>query len=312
MRKLLTLSLIVNLLLQFSACSDKSAEKKPRLATAANSRFGEAKQVGQITTKDIDEGSGIAASMCQADVYWTHNDANNKDLLFAIDLSGNVRGVWKVEGASNEDWEDISSYKDPAGQCFLYIADIGDNDGKRPEHAIYRLREPVLSANQSDSIDNPVRTERADSIRFNYGGTLPNAETLLVHPTSGDIYIITKEETDPATVFAIKGSFGSDAVVIAQPIAKLSLPSNPNGQLTGGDISPDGRHLVLMDYAGGYEFWMPDGGTDFARIFSQPPVTMNLAELTHGEGICYTPDGRSIIAIRDGKRSPIIRLDLKG
>jgi hypothetical protein len=295
-----------------SCSSDKSDKQKFRVETSPQSRFSQATPIAEITTKEIDEASGIVASKCQDGVFWTHNDAKNKDLLFAIDLSGNLRGAWKVKGADNDDWEDIATTKTPAGECTLYIGDIGDNKGERVDHSIYAFKEPQVSTDGTNvDVGNPLTTEPAQVLHYNYpAGSAPNAETLLVHPVSAQIYVLTKEESGPSVIYAVRAAFGQGKAE-AQRIGSLTLPSQPVGQLTGGDISSDGRHVVLLDYAGGYELSLPDGESNFENIFSQPPVPFALPGLDHGEGICYTADGRSAIAVRDGKKSPILRLDLK-
>src|SRR6188768_498599 len=65
--------------------------------------------IGTIRSDDITESSGIAASRCQRDVLWTHNDSGDDAFIYAISPKGNSLGTWKVSGAQNFDWEDIAS-----------------------------------------------------------------------------------------------------------------------------------------------------------------------------------------------------------
>src|SRR5205823_7980777 len=89
--------------------------------------------VGTIRSHDITESSGLAASKCQENVFWTHNDSGDDAFIFAINAAGDDLGTWKVPNATNYDWEDIAETKDSRGKCFLYIGEIGDNQRKRPE-----------------------------------------------------------------------------------------------------------------------------------------------------------------------------------
>src|SRR5687767_13743041 len=81
--------------------------------------------VGRIESPDIRESSGIAPSLCQPDVYWTHNDSGGNAFIFAMSTNGKSLGTWRVTNAKNVDWEDMAAYKGGDGTCYLYIGDIG-------------------------------------------------------------------------------------------------------------------------------------------------------------------------------------------
>src|SRR5882757_10862027 len=83
--------------------------------------YGEPKVTGHIQDKDVEEASGIAASRCAPDVYWTHNDSGDEAFIYAFNLKGEKIGTWRVPNAKNEDWEDIAAFKDKNGKCFLYL-----------------------------------------------------------------------------------------------------------------------------------------------------------------------------------------------
>ena len=89
--------------------------------------------VGRIESPDVTESSGIAASLCQPNVFWTHNDSGDDAFIFAMSESGKNLGTYRVSNARNSDWEDIASYKSPDGTCYLYVGDIGNNKLERPE-----------------------------------------------------------------------------------------------------------------------------------------------------------------------------------
>ena len=56
-----------------------------------------------------------------------------------------------ITGARVEDWEALASAPCGKGSC-LYVADIGDNDGKRSDITIYRVPEPA-KADGSAQVD---------------------------------------------------------------------------------------------------------------------------------------------------------------
>lgn len=273
------------------------------------SSFNAAKVVGTIKSSDINESSGIAASRCQSNVLWTHNDSGDEAFIFALNSSGESLGTWKVTNAGNIDWEDIAAYKDKAGKCFVYIGEIGDNKTKRHEHTIYRIPEPVIvPADASSTRKAPLATASAEMLRFSYPDFDQDAETLMVHPKTGEIYVITKRVSGPAGVYLIKPEFNRPEVQKAEGVAEISVPAVPNGFLTGGDISPDGRRIIICDYTQAYEFTLPEGDVTFANIWKQKPETIDLGKRKVGESVCYSVDGTSIFATTEGRNSPVIEV----
>lgn len=289
-----------------AAVSTKSDSRPP------SSVFESPQVTGNIRSSDITESSGIAASKCQPGVFWTHNDSGDDAHIFAIDKSGNNLGTWKVAGTENIDWEDIALTRDGSGKCLIYIGEIGDNKAKRPIHLIYRVEEPNVSdASRNSSSAAPLTTAAASALSFSYPDNNQDAETLLVHPKTGDIYVVTKRVSGPAGIYRIKPDFGTAEPQKAELVGQLSVPAIPNGFLTGGDISPDGTRLVICDYTQGYEYSLPKGETDFSKIWNQNAETIDLGKRKGGESICYAADGLSIFATSEGKNSPVIEVRRK-
>src|SRR5688500_14696289 len=56
---------------------------------------------GKMRSAGILESSGIAASRCQNDVFWTHNDSGHEAYIYAFNRSGDDLGTWLVENAQN-------------------------------------------------------------------------------------------------------------------------------------------------------------------------------------------------------------------
>jgi hypothetical protein len=267
------------------------------------------KVVGHISDNNISEASGIAASKCQPGVFWTHNDSGHTPVIYAINTSGQLLGSFRVAGVQDHDWEDIAEFRDSNGKCFVYIGETGDNRLAREVHAVYRVAEPTVSAAPISNKADPVETAPPETINFRYADKLQNAETLMVHPATGDIYVVSKNRSGPAGVYKIKPDFSTANVQVAARIADLEVPSVPVGLLTGGDISPDGKRIVLCDYLDGYELILPDGDSAFDDIWKQKPIEIDLGERDTGEAVAYSADGRSIFATTEGKNAPIIELD---
>ena len=286
------------------AKSDKGKSKKSEKVAVQNSAFDTPRVVGKIQSSEISESSGVAVSACQSNVLWTHNDGGNDDLIFAIAPSGELLGTYRVRGVKNDDWEDIAGYKDATGKCFVYIGDIGDNAAEKAEHKVYRIPEPPVGGTDPK---RTVETEAPLTVRFRYPDENQNAETLMVHPQTGDIYVATKRKSGPSRVYKIKPAFDAD-IQTAEKVGEISVPAIPNGLLTGGDISPDGRHVMLCDYTQGYELTLPEGAANFDDVWQQSPAPVDLGKRPHGESVGYSPDGTGVYATSEEDKAPIIEV----
>lgn len=274
--------------------------------------YGSPKVLGRISSDEINESSGLAASRCNEGVLWTHNDSGDQPFIYALNLKGEKIGTWRVTGAKNSDWEDLATYKNENGECFLYIGDIGNNERVKAQLTIYRVAEPKISANADHSSrKNPPSTETAQAIKVLYPDSRHNAETLMVHPKTGDVYILTKEMTGASGVYKLPANYNPDKTNRLEKIADFRVPAIPDGFLTGGEIAPDGNRVVISDYFAGYEILLPAKTADFDEIWKEKPLKIELGERKQGEAVSYSADGKSIFATSEGKNSPLIEVDRK-
>jgi hypothetical protein len=258
---------------------------------------------GKLESPDLKEASGIAASKCQPDVFWTHNDSGDKALIYAIDSKGKHIGVWSVSGATNRDWEDIATVKTD-GKCYVLIGEIGDNDHKYKRLAVFRVEEPVISESaRASTAKEPLQTAEISATYIMYPNEKHDAEALLAHPSSGDIYLLTKSSRSPSHVYKFKPTFQGDEQTM-QKVAEITVPAIPNGSITGGDISPDGKRVILCDYFSGYELELPDGA-GFDSIWKQRPVRVDLGEREIGEAVAYSADGSFVIAVSEKRNTSV-------
>ena len=145
-------------------------------------------ELGRIKIKPLQEVSGIAASRRHEDVLWMHNDGEAKH-VFAVKTSGKVAAQVKIPEAV-EDVEDMAIGPGPEeGVDYLYLGDIGDNDGDRREVRVVRFAEPSL-----DHERGQPKVRDAEVIRLQYPDGPHDAEALLVDPMTGDLIIVTKED----------------------------------------------------------------------------------------------------------------------
>ncbi len=93
-----------------------------------------------------------------------------------------------------------------------------------------------------------------------------------------------------------------------EKIADFTVPAFPNGFLTGGEISPDGKRVIVCDYFAAYEIILPEKAKSFDEIWREKPSIVELGERAQGEAVCYSVDGKSVFATSEKKNSPIIQV----
>ncbi|MFV0389949.1 MAG: hypothetical protein ACK5NT_14490 [Pyrinomonadaceae bacterium] len=281
--------------------AENSASKK---GNSIADGFDEPKVVGRISSEYISESSGLVFSKCNNGVLWTHNDSGNSNEIFALNTEGKFLGRWQVTNSTNIDWEDIATKK-TGEKCFLLIGDFGGNAAPRNDFVIFKVAEPKVSP--ADAKQGTLsRTEPASKLVFKYPDKNQDAEALVVNPNTNALYIITKNLNDSAVVYKITGEKPFET---AEKLYAINLPALPKGSVTGGDVAPDGKHLVLTDYFLAYEYVLPERENDFEKIFTQSPNPIEIGERKQGEAIAYSLNGNSILVTSEGHNSPLIRVD---
>ena len=286
-----------------------SAQASPasRSANRAASTYDSPVHLADLEYQPIKESSGIAASRRNPNLLWTHNDSGDGPFIYAFDRRGKHRGVWRVRGAAAVDWEDMAIGPGPdRGKSYLYLGDIGNNSKTREEMIVYRVVEPLISsADSSSSQQNPRITQRADVIRFRYPDGKHNSEALLVHPFTADLYIVTKVSGEAAGVYKAKAPLSKSSVTL-EPVGEIRFPNALVGVITGGDISPDGRRIILCDYLEAFELVLSDKpGSAFDTIWKQPLNPVNLGARQQGEAVCYSADGMALFATSEQLPCPL-------
>ena len=262
-------------------------------AAASPSRYQPAKVLGTVSDPAIGESSGLAASRRNPGLLWTHNDSGDEALVFCLDLQGRSCGHWRVAGAEAFDWEDMAAGPGPrAGEPYLYLGDIGDNIDQRSEIVVYRIPEPAAGGG---SAPGPATTAPAEALRLRYPDGPHNSEALLVHPATGDVYVVSKDGQS-AKVYKAAAPLEPARPASLVQVGTIRLGSDSRGLevVTGGDISPDGRRVALSTYAQGYELELPAGGA-FDDIWAQRPAPVALGSRLQGESVAYRLDGNALL-----------------
>lgn len=263
-----------------------------------NTRFAAGQKLGVATSSNLTEVSGIVASRANPGIVWVHNDGGVSE-IFAIQTNG----LFLATFAFNEpltDCEDIAVGPGPqAGRSYLYAGDIGDNTEERSNIRILRTPEPVVPQSPAGGI-----TEFAEQEVFTleYPDGPQDAEALLVDPITGDVYIVTKEQSR----FRLYRCASQDLDPTRTSVLEL-VHTGSFSQVSAGDISDDGRRIILRREEAA-RLWMRQAGESIADAFQRAgeeiPVT-GPPEEPNGEGIAFVPNGEGYYTISEGKEPPL-------
>jgi len=264
--------------------------------SAVSDEFLPGRRAGIVKSDLVREASGIVASRKNPGVLWVHNDSGDAARLFAIDAEGKFLGVCNVAGARARDWEDIAVGPGPdPNRHYLYIGDIGDNQGKYPEVTVYRVPEPRVGA---ASPFGTMTSGPADAIVLMYPDGPRDAETLLVDPLTRDIYIISKREMLSKVYLAA----WPQATTQRTEMKRVALL--PWGFAVAGDVSPDGRRVIVRGILNA-SLWDRPAGAPLWRAFSGRQVQMPLMDEPQGEGICFDSQGTGYFTIGETDYPPL-------
>ena len=167
----------------------------------------------------------------------THNDSGNVPELYELDVQTlQIVRTIRVLNEGNVDWEDLTQDSD-----FIYIGDIGNNQGSRQDLAVLRI-----SKTEFDTSDE-VNAER---ISFMYGDQTDftpvsesdfDAEALFV--LDDDLILLTKEWRSEGTVaYKIPKAPGTYS---AQRMDSYQI----NGLVTGASFDVLSNTLYLVGYS---------------------------------------------------------------
>ena len=258
--------------------------------------------VGRVSAPDVREVSGLVASRKQEGVLWIHNDSGDLPRLFAIGTDGALRGVFSLDALAL-DWEDIAIGPGPdRGKEYLYVADIGDNFSQRDSIQIHRIEEPVV-----DGVTQTVAADQIVTFDLRYPDGPHDAETLLVDPKTGDLLIVIKTlyAPGPSLVYGFSAEAQQSGATVLEVVGDASLAGGDF--TTGGDISPDGREILIRGYVGA-RLWRRTPRQSIAAALAGEPCevpVVGVPDEPQGEAVGFSADGLSYFTLSEGLDQPI-------
>jgi hypothetical protein len=244
-------------------------------------------RLAELKNKDLKEVSGIASSVNNPKHIWVHNDAGNKAEVYLLDESLNVKMTCELKGIANRDWEDIAVGPGPDGnKIYVYVGDIGDNDGKHRDKYVYRFQEPVLKEDEKSVVISDF-----DKITFRLNDGPKDTETLMVDPTTKNLYVVTKRE-DPVHVYELKYPYDEEVVTAQRTI------SLPMSRIVGGDLSRDGNEILLKN-ADDIFYWNGESSLPLIEKMKTPAFNIPYEKEPQGEAITWASDGSGFYTLSE-------------
>jgi hypothetical protein len=284
-------------------------------APARALHWGAPEYAGLLADPALAEVSGLAASRAQPGRYWINNDADNDPSLHLIADDGSHLASMKIGGAANVDWEDLAGFTYD-GKPMLLVADTGDNGGIRKTLKLYVVEEP---AKLRDGDIVPL----AWTIEFAWPDGARDCEAVAVDAARGEVLLVSKKRVPPE-LFRLPLRPSTPGLQVAQRIGTLSgitqpreeeLRQNPvygryRSQVTGADLSPNGRVLAVLNYSRIYFFTRTDG-QDWTQALLDHAGVLDFPWLPQAEAIAFSVDGSSLLIGGEQRPSPLLRFRIR-
>lgn len=250
----------------------------PFLMGAAAGTTGADDRAFRFTDPEIVESSGLVAIPERQDgLVVTTNDSGDSGRVFTVDPhTGDTVGVtsWTPEPT------DVEALA-PAGPGHVWVADIGDNQAARKSVEV--LRVPVGRGDRS------VTPETYELV---YPDGARDAEALLRHPLTGQLFVVTKG-IFAGTVYAAPVPLRAD-----QPNRLVEVGEAP-GIVTDATFLPGGGGVVMRTYSQAHLASFPSW---------EPVVSWNLPAQDQGEGLALA--GRRLLVSTEGVRTAVLAVPL--
>ena len=176
--------------------------------------------------KKIDETSGLEFFKGH---FVTHNDSGGKSKLYSFTSEGDFLKSYKIKGATNIDWEELT-----ADNNYIYICDTGNNYGTRKDLKIYKIdKDFILKDSILISYENQKSFKRKRKNRYDAEAVASVDSVLLLFSKdrkklSTQVYFIPKEAKS----------------YILKPIAEFQVEA----LVTAADYDPISKTLALTSY----------------------------------------------------------------
>ena len=238
-----------------------------------------------------DESSGLTSSRSRPGVFFTHDDSGGDPRVEAFTPTVE-EDTNSINDVTFIDWEDMAAAPcpDDAETPCLYIGDIGDNLRLRPFITVHVIREPARNAD----------AERVATWHLRYPEGPQDAESLVVHPKTGQLTLITKSGDGISGVYdapmaALHDLAGVELTSADIPLLErrgtLVIDGDSEGarMTTGAAYTADGSAIAVRTYGKLMVWRLP--ACEPGTWFTGAPLQLIPPADPQGEAVTFDLDG---------------------
>ena len=291
--KINLLSISVVLAFFTQSCAEGNtqvSEKTEAINQRIDSLFLAGIPQGKLANPLLEEVSGLVASHRYPNRLYVHTDSGGEAAVFVLDTLGNELGRLDLSGLSNRDWEDIAVGPGPNGSSYIYIAEIGDNEAKHEEIYLYRFAEPEQL--------QPIPSAAIDRISLQFPGGPKDAETFLVDPVSGELFLVSKRDTKN-TLYRVPADGFEKGEAVLEKLHSFDFTSS-----VAGDVSRDGSQVLIKTYLAVF-YWKRTEKQSLVEALQAAPIRLPYVPEPQGEAIGFNFKGNAYFTLSE-KRNGII------
>ncbi len=235
-----------------------------------------------VQDRSLSEISGCGVSSINPGVIWVHNDSGDAAQAYAVSsTTGKTVLTASLSGVEATDIEDMALYNGK-----LYLADIGDNAGKRKSVRIQSFAEPkVPGSKKKTSVKVTAQTRT-----LTYEDGPHDAEAFFID-TDGTMVIVTK---------SIGRVYRAGADDVLKPVASLNIPL-----VTGADRSTDGKSVLIRTYITILRYDRSGDGP-FDAVWKAKPTAVVGPFLAQAEAVCIEPGNKAAWTMSEGQGGAVL------
>ncbi|SEF40341.1 hypothetical protein [Algoriphagus boritolerans] len=165
------------------------------------------------------------------------NDSGNSAEIQEINAeTGALVRTIKVTNVPNVDWEDLT-----ASPTHLFIGDFGNNAGNRTDLKILKISIPALLV-QDEVAADVIEFSYPDQSDFSGANVDHNFDCEAMIFWENQLHLFSKNRGDGQT------KHYTLSTTVDKQIATLTETFDAKGLITGADVTPEGKHVVLLGY----------------------------------------------------------------
>ena len=263
----------------------------------------------------MEELSGLAVSRTYPGIVWGHGDSGQPPVLWALDLErGDLAfppylakkfddgASWPgltLEGASNIDWEDLTTLNG-----WLYLGEFGNNGNARRDLGLWALPEPNPRATERQRPAFFLPFHYPEQQRFPAEAWVFDAEALFADPERNALYLITKHRKAGDVRRFIPGAklyrIPLDGAGRASTALTLVDQHEEMTAVTAAELSPSGAWLAVLTCRTLWLFPRPPAGE---RWLSGPAYSRPLPflETRQAEALSWRDDTTLLLGNEEGR-----------